>query len=182
MNSAVADEGGYEVGVALGSNEGDPPRQLKAAIAAIRRFVRVDRVSDVYLTSPVGLLDQPDFLNMVCIGRTRETPVDLLGRLHAVERAQGRTRGRRNGPRRIDLDILFYDDRVTEGPALTLPHPRMHERRFVLAPLAEIRPEWRHPVLDRTAEELLRRLPPGETARCLGDLAGLAGRPTPRAP
>jgi 2-amino-4-hydroxy-6-hydroxymethyldihydropteridine diphosphokinase len=101
----------------------------------------------VYETEPWGFADQPAFLNMVLRAETRLAPVDLLGQLKTLEASLGRTPSFRNGPRLIDLDILFYDDLILETPSLTIPHPRLHERAFVLVPLAELVPGFIHPLL-----------------------------------
>ncbi|HSG82762.1 MAG TPA: 2-amino-4-hydroxy-6-hydroxymethyldihydropteridine diphosphokinase [Gemmatimonadota bacterium] len=143
----------------LGSNEGDRVRQLERALERLKRLIRIERVSSIYETQPVGVRDQPWFLNLVCLGHTRLLPYDLLEFLHEVENSLGRVRSEeRFGPRTIDIDILAYEERVLERHDLVLPHPRMTERRFVLEPLAEIVPEWRHPVEGKTAAELLEGL------------------------
>lgn len=144
--------------VGLGANIGDPIGQLRVAVRRIRDLVHLDAVSAVYRTDPVGPLRQPRFYNLVASGRTDAMPLDLLSAAARIEAELGRTRGVVDGPRTIDVDILAFDRLVIESPRLTLPHPRMHERAFVLVPLAEIEPAWRHPVSGLTAEELLARV------------------------
>ncbi len=121
---------------------------------------RVKAVSGFQVTAPVGYLDQPDFLNAAALLQTRLAPLDLLHGLLAIEAAMGRDRtlAPPKGPRIIDLDLLLYDDLILAAPELTLPHPAMHERRFVLAPLAEIAPGWVHPAFGVTVDALLSRL------------------------
>jgi 2-amino-4-hydroxy-6-hydroxymethyldihydropteridine diphosphokinase len=129
--------------VALGSNLGDPVGTLKDAIeslAALRGSL-LKAVSSLYRTAPVGLKHQPDFINAVVALDTRLPPTELLQELFAVEAHFGRQRGVKNAPRTLDLDLLLHGDTVQDDPELTLPHPRMHERAFVLAPLAEIAPD-----------------------------------------
>jgi 2-amino-4-hydroxy-6-hydroxymethyldihydropteridine diphosphokinase len=142
----------------LGANVGDPRRQLAEAIDRLAPFVRIAAVSSVYRTDPVGFLEQPDFLNIVCAGATALTATRLHGELQAIERALGRERTVPNAPRRIDIDLLAYGDRVIETPDLVVPHPRLHERAFVLVPLLEVAPHWRHPRSGETPAELLARL------------------------
>lgn len=139
----------------LGANLGDPAAQLREAVAQLSLLVDVVDVSSLYLTEPVGGPEQPRFLNLVCRIRTGLTPSALLALVHAVEQRMGRVRGQRNEPRIIDIDLLAYDELVVSTEDLTLPHPRMHLRGFVLFPLLEIAPEWRHPELGKTAAELV---------------------------
>jgi 2-amino-4-hydroxy-6-hydroxymethyldihydropteridine diphosphokinase len=127
--------------VALGSNLGDREAAIRAALAALAAVpgVEVVAVSSLRETDPVGFLDQPRFLNGAAAVETTLAPAELLRTLLEVERSLGRTReGPPRGPRTIDLDLLLYGDRVVDEPGLALPHPRLHERRFVLEPLAEL--------------------------------------------
>jgi len=150
--------------VGLGGNLGEPRRQVQAALErlAAAEEVEVLKVSSFYLNPPLGPPDQPWYVNAVAQVRTRLTPEELLRLLQRVEQDLGRRRQERWGPRIIDLDLLLYDGDILSEPGLSVPHPEMHRRPFVLAPLAEIAPQAWHPVLDKTASELLRELPPGD--------------------
>jgi 2-amino-4-hydroxy-6-hydroxymethyldihydropteridine diphosphokinase len=144
--------------VALGSNLGDREGYLRAAIEAIAKTETVKQASSIYETDPVGYLDQPSFLNMVIELETAKEPLELLRRLRTVEHDLHRERTIPNAPRNIDLDLLLFDDIVLDNPELTVPHPRMHERAFVMVPLVEIAPEVVVPTLRKTAKELLDSL------------------------
>lgn len=146
----------------LGANLGEPAAQIREAIRQLSLVVRVMDVSSLYLTEPVGGPDQPSFINAVCSVRTGLTPAALLALCRAVEEAMGRRRRRRDEPRTIDIDVLAYDDVVLSTDELTVPHPRMHLRGFVLHPLREIAPDWRHPVQKLTAAEMLAAAGPLE--------------------
>jgi 2-amino-4-hydroxy-6-hydroxymethyldihydropteridine diphosphokinase len=142
----------------LGSNLGDREAALREALVRLEaRGFRVTRRSSLWLTAPVGGPPQDPFLNAVAAGETALSPEELLAACLDTEREMGRVRTMRNGPRTIDLDILFYGAERRSLPGLVIPHPRLHERRFVLEPLFEIAPELAHPVLDLTVAELRRR-------------------------
>jgi 2-amino-4-hydroxy-6-hydroxymethyldihydropteridine diphosphokinase len=147
--------------IALGSNLGDRAEALSAAIDRVGRLGRVVARSSVYETEPVGHRDQPAFLNAVLALETNLEPLPLLHALLAIERELGRDRskGVRSGPRTLDLDLLLMGDTIVAGEELMLPHPALAQRRFVLAPLAEIVPQLRHPQSDQTMAELLAELP-----------------------
>ena len=142
--------------VALGANLGNPVVTVNAAIAALDSIAESTRMatSSLYRTAPVGLKNQPDFINAVVALETRLTPPELLDRLFAIESQFGRQRSVRNAPRTLDLDLLLHGDAILATPTLTLPHPRMHERAFVLAPLAEIAPQLVVPNHGRVADLL----------------------------
>ena len=144
--------------LALGANLGDREQNLRVALERIATFVEITRVSSIYETEPWGVREQPWFLNLVCAGSTPLSPVDLLRRVKKIENEMGRAEGIRFGPRPIDIDILLYDRLIELSPALTIPHPRLHERAFVLVPLAEIAPNLIHPRLRVTIRALLARL------------------------
>ena len=140
--------------LALGTNLGDRPANLKQAIAALTPQLEVKAKSQVYETPPWGFEDQPKFLNQVIKANTYLDPEPLLKHLKRLEVALGRKESFPNGPRLIDMDILFYDDLVMEKPSLVLPHPRLHERGFVLLPLLEIAPNLVHPVHKKSVREM----------------------------
>ena len=149
----------------LGSNLGDRHANLAAAITRLAgENVRVLRASSIWETEPRDLLDQPWFLNQVIEVESDLLPRQLFQRIQRVEREMGRQRRTPKGPRVIDIDILLYGNAVVKADDLEIPHPRMTERRFVLAPLAELAPDLRHPVSQRTVRELLAAVA-GQSAR-----------------
>jgi 2-amino-4-hydroxy-6-hydroxymethyldihydropteridine diphosphokinase len=147
--------------IALGSNLGDREKILAAATDRLGRLGRVVARSSLYETEPVGYRDQPAFLNAVLALETELEPLPLLYALLSIERELGRDRshGVPNGPRILDLDLLLMGDSILAEDELTLPHPALAKRRFVLTPLAEIAPQLRHPQLNQTMEDLLAELP-----------------------
>ena len=150
--------------LSLGSNLGDRAANLRAAIDRLGRVGRVVAVSSFYETEPVEVTDQPWFLNCAVRLETEKMPRQLLAALLEIERQMGRRRDRKKGPRVIDLDILLFGSSVIQTRGLTIPHLAMHERRFVLEPLAEIAPDVRHPVRKQTIPELRNALS-GQTVR-----------------
>lgn len=127
--------------IALGANIGDPKAQMDLAVAMLREATDVLSVSDYFLTKPVSDIEQPDYLNAVCIAESDLPALDLLSVLHGIEIALGRERNEKWGPRTIDLDLIQYGALLSSEDELTLPHPRAHERRFVLEPWVSIDPE-----------------------------------------
>uniref|UniRef100_A0A831UBM0 2-amino-4-hydroxy-6-hydroxymethyldihydropteridine pyrophosphokinase n=1 Tax=Geobacter metallireducens TaxID=28232 RepID=A0A831UBM0_GEOME len=151
--------------IALGSNQGDRELNLLRAVAEIGRLAqtRITALSGFYDTEPVGPVAQPDFFNAVLRVETSLSPRRLLAELQRIEtEVFGRVRDVQWGPRPMDLDILLYGDLILDEDGLVIPHPRLHERRFVLAPLAEIAPDRLHPRLGKRVDELLPALSPGE--------------------
>ncbi len=151
--------------LSLGSNVGDRQAQLCAAIAHLPAVGCVVAVSSFYATEPVEFTQQPWFLNCVVALETQKTPPELMTALLAIEQQMGRRRLQNKGPRSIDIDILLFNAAIVDSVELTIPHPAMQDRRFVLEPLAEIAPELVHPLLKKTIRELQDALPPGQEVR-----------------
>jgi len=144
--------------IGLGSNLGDKERNLRESLRRMRPFARVRVVSSLYRTEPVGFIEQDWFLNAAACIQTALEPAALLDALLAVEQTMGRVRGVRNGPRLIDLDLLFWGNQILDLPGLCVPHPRISERQFVLLPLAEIAEELVHPKLQMSVAAMSRAL------------------------
>ena len=151
--------------LSLGSNVGDRETQLRDALIRLGSLGRVVAVSSFYETEPVEFADQAWFLNCAIALETSLTSPQLMNAILHIEEQMGRKRVQRKGPRCIDIDILLFGNEVVDSLELTIPHPAMHQRRFVLEPLAEIAPEARHPALGKTIRELLDALPSGQEVR-----------------
>jgi 2-amino-4-hydroxy-6-hydroxymethyldihydropteridine diphosphokinase len=151
--------------LSLGSNIGDRESHLREAIARLASLGHVQAVSSFYETEPVEFTDQAWFVNCAVALETDQSPAEVLAAVLELERQMGRQRIQKKGPRAIDIDILLFGNTVVETPGLTIPHPAMARRRFVLEPLAEIAPEARHPVLNKSIEELLHELSSGQIVK-----------------
>lgn len=142
----------------LGSNMGDRWQNLKSAINLLSRKVDMTVFSPIYDTVPIGNIEQPRFLNMACEAVSMLTPIELLAIVKQIEREIGRQPGSPNSPRPIDIDILFYSDQLINTAELIIPHPRLVERAFVLVPLADIAPDFIHPVTGQSIFQMLKAL------------------------
>ena len=142
--------------IGIGSNLGNRTENCIAALEEISNFTIIKSVSSFYETEPLGVEDQPEFINAVAKVSTLLSPLNLLNSLKEVEKQLGRDRTERWGPRVIDLDLLIYEDFVLESQELTIPHKELHKRRFVLEPLSEIEPWLEHPVLKKTMSTILK--------------------------
>jgi 2-amino-4-hydroxy-6-hydroxymethyldihydropteridine diphosphokinase len=146
--------------IGFGSNQGESVQTCLAAIQRLRDHsrLRVLETSSLYRTAPLLFTEQPWFINGVVLCETDMSPKDLLDLLHQIETDFGRIRQIRWGPRTLDLDLLAFGDRQISLPSLTIPHPHLHERRFVLEPMLEIDPNWMHPTLKVAGRDLLKRI------------------------
>ena len=151
--------------LSLGSNVGDRAKNLEAAIAELKKVGEVTAVSSFYETEPVEFTNQPWFLNCAVELETDKMPRQLLKAILEIEQSMGRRRAQNKGPRIIDLDILLFGSSMIDTAGLTIPHPAMQERRFVLMPLAEIAADVRHPRLGKTIREMLDELPAGQAVK-----------------
>ena len=145
--------------LSLGSNIGDKTAQITQTLDRIARVCEIKQVSPYYLTEPVGLKNQDWFLNCVVEVETEKDPNELLSALQLIEKKMGKTKTKVNGPRTIDIDILFFDDQVVNQKNLVIPHPRLHTRLFVLQPMMDLNSSFLHPVLKKTIKELYERQP-----------------------
>jgi 2-amino-4-hydroxy-6-hydroxymethyldihydropteridine diphosphokinase len=153
--------------LSLGSNVGDRAVQLGDAVTRLRAVGRIVAESSVYETEPVEFTEQPWFLNCAVALETSKTPQQLMSAILKIEEDMGRKRMQKKGPRTIDIDILLFGDTIIKSKELTIPHPAMHQRHFVLEPLAEIAPEVTHPALKKTIRELRDALAKGQQVRRL---------------
>lgn len=151
--------------LSLGSNLGDRQAHLRDAIARLAAVGRILQLSSFYETEPVEFIEQPWFLNCAAEVETALPLEELMRELLRIEADMGRRRTQKKGPRSIDLDILLFGEEVVSSLHVTIPHPAMHQRRFVLEPLTEIAPDVLHPVLKKTIKELLDALPKGQAVR-----------------
>jgi len=147
-----------KVFLGLSTNIGKKAENLKTALSEIEDFAKVEKISSFYKTPPYGYKDQDDFLNIAAKISTELTAIELIVKLQEIEHKMGRVREIKNGPRVIDIDILLYNNEIIKHPNLKVPHPEMHKRNFVLAPLAEIAAETKHPILNTAIQTLQKEL------------------------
>lgn len=152
----------YKIALALGSNQNNPSQQLINATTFLGEFVHDIKIAPIYKSSPQGFIDQNDYYNTCISGYTHLMPAELLIATKKVEKLMGKQEQFTNGPRIIDIDIIFFAKETYKKLFLTIPHPRMSQRDFVLQPLADIEPEWEHPELNKSVSTLLKELSPNE--------------------
>ena len=161
----------HKVYISIGSNLGDRAEHIADAVGRLQAVGAVTAASGLYETSPVEVSDQPWFLNAVVEVSTNLDPERLMSLLLDIERSMGRERTRPKGPRLIDLDILLFDDREVHSETVDVPHPAMHQRRFVLVPLDELAPDLQHPILHLTPAQMLAQLPVSDVVRPYAKIA-----------
>ena len=159
-----------QVYLGLGSNLGDRQANIEKALKLLNDTLQIELVSSIYETEPVGYVEQPMFLNAVCCGQTELGPLQLLSLVKGIEASLGRVSSFPNAPRTIDLDIIFYGSMIMQTPELTIPHPRLEERAFVLIPLLEIAPDLRHSVSGESIKNLAARVQWWEGVKKIGKL------------
>lgn len=157
----------------LGSNIGDREANLSRALNFLFQQIAIERVSSIYETEPVGFVEQPWFLNLVCVGETKMDPFELLAFVKEIEAELGRVSSFSNAPRPIDIDLLLYDDQKIDTDDLIIPHPRMAQRRFVLVPMVEIAASIIHPGNGKTMKDLLSDLSDSIQVRKWGDVSSI---------
>src|ERR1700746_2005262 len=177
VDQALAKDMHKIIYLSLGSNLADRVQNLNTAVERLGALGKVVAISSLYETEPVGYADQPWFLNCAVKLSTEKMPKQLLSRILDLEQKMGRRRMQKNGPRIIDIDILLFGHSIVNTQTLVVPHPEMHNRRFVLEPLAEIAPDERHPILKRTIRELRDGLAPGPAVRKFAALQTAADDP-----
>ena len=159
-----------QVYLGLGSNLGNRQANMEKALKLLDDTLQIELISSVYETEPVGYVEQPMFLNAVCRGQTELGPLQLLSLVKGIEVSLGRVSSFPNAPRPIDLDIIFYGDMIMQTPELTIPHPRLEERAFVLIPLLEITPDLCHPLSGESLKDLVARVQGSEGVKKIGKL------------
>ena len=159
-----------QVYLGLGSNLGDRQANLARALKLLGERLHIELVSSLYETEPVDYTEQPLFLNAICRAQTELGPMQLLSLVKGIEASLGRVPSFPNAPRPIDIDIIFYGDLIMETPELTIPHPRLEERAFVLIPLLEVAPDLRHPVSGENVKDLAARVGGREGVKKIGEL------------
>jgi 2-amino-4-hydroxy-6-hydroxymethyldihydropteridine diphosphokinase len=160
-----------EVFIGIGSNLGDRQANIISAVKTLSHHAKIKQTSSLFETAPEGFINQPDFLNCVVSIETDVKPMPLLRLLRKTEKGLGRQESFRNAPRPIDLDILFYGDQLINQKGMEIPHPRLHERAFVLVPMVQIAPQFVHPALHKTMQQLLSELAKGKRVEKWGELS-----------